>query len=137
MQGPPISYASVRCRFPPGETFKHFALKWEGYEGMAWEPCADSALDARIREASCALFTGLGGTGYGRTDVRVDAAGNVYVLEINPNCGLVYPDGAFGSADEILFACGGHRAFLSNMLRVALHRHEQRCAGAGLCVLGS
>jgi len=33
----------------------------------------------------------LHGTGYGRTDIRVDANGDAYFLEINPNCGIFYP----------------------------------------------
>ena len=44
----------------------------------------------------------LGGSGYGRCDLRVDDQGQVYLLEINPNCGVFYPDGQFGSANIIL-----------------------------------
>jgi hypothetical protein len=28
--------------------------------------------------------------------------GNIYFLEINPNCGIFYPMNAYGSADVIL-----------------------------------
>jgi len=53
------------------------------------------------------MFRALRGVGYGRADFRVNAKGEVYFLEMNPNCGLFYtaPDddpGILGSADFIL-----------------------------------
>ncbi len=34
----PVAYQAVECRFPPGEEFKHFDLKWHDFDGMAWVP---------------------------------------------------------------------------------------------------
>jgi D-alanine-D-alanine ligase len=79
-----------------------------------------------LREISALTFAALDGTGYGRCDIRMDAAGELYVLEINPNCGIFYPPPDFGSADFILAADpAGHRGFLLHQLECAL-RHRDR-----------
>src|SRR3712207_8850992 len=51
-------------------------------------PVDDAALAERLTEASARTFAALGGSGYGRCDLRVDDAGRVYLLEINPNCAV-------------------------------------------------
>lgn len=44
---------------------------------------------ARIREVSWAAYAACGGRGYGRIDLRQDAAtGELFVLEVNAQCGL-------------------------------------------------
>jgi D-alanine-D-alanine ligase len=121
----PHAYVPVECRFPEGETFKHFDLKWVSYEGLGWFPVADAALDARLREAATRMFLGMNGTGYGRCDMRLDAAGVIHMLEINPNCAMFYPRAAWGSADIILsLDPAGHRGFLERSLRVAQGRRR-------------
>jgi len=75
------------------------------------------------------VFTGLRGRGFGRIDVRSDDKGEVLqLLEINPNCGIFYPPGAFGSADEILAASGprGHEEFLERLISCALKAHRAK-----------
>lgn len=57
--------------------------------------------DARIR-TSCTTRHPTCTALYGRCDFRVDERGEVYLLEINPNCGVLYPPGLHGSADYIL-----------------------------------
>lgn len=129
----PRTWAPVECRFPPGETFKHFDLKWVDYDGLTWVPVDDPALDARLRDAAARLFTGLSGTGYGRCDVRLGEDGALHVLEINPNCGIFYPKGAFGSADVILgWEPDGHRAFLEQIVAAALARQRRARRSWGL-----
>ena len=122
----PTAYAPVEIVFPPGETFKHFDLKWRDYEGMDCVPCADQVLGERLREAGRRLFAGLGGAGYGRCDVRVDQRGEIHVLEINPNCALFYPPEDPGTADLILeHDPAGHRGFCAQVVRAALARRER------------
>lgn len=126
--GEPISYRPMECRFPAGETFKHFDLKWRDFDGMAWVPVDDEALDERLRAVAVALFLGLNGTGYGRVDVRMDADGRLFALEINPNGAVFYPPGHFGSADQILDGDPrGHAGFLQDILRAA---HARVCRPA-------
>ncbi|MFT3769871.1 MAG: hypothetical protein QM820_30945 [Minicystis sp.] len=121
----PHTYVPVECRFPPGETFKHFDLKWVAYEGIGWFPVTDEVLALRLRDAAARMFVGMSGTGYGRCDLRMDADGALHMLEINPNCGIFYPQGAFGSADIILAHDPiGHRGFLSHLFEVALTRRR-------------
>ncbi len=118
----------VEFLFPPGESFKHFDLKWKDYDLMEARRVSDPALAARLREASALTFAALGGSGYGRCDIRMDGAGTIYVLEINPNCGVFYPQGQYGSADFILAGDpAGHRGFLQHLLACALRRRDRAC----------
>jgi D-alanine-D-alanine ligase-like ATP-grasp enzyme len=95
--------APIMIRFPQGETFKHFDMKWVDHEGMAWRRTRNPLLDLRCRDVAAKAFSSImGGIGYGRVDLRVDSKGVVWFLEINPNCGLFYPPTDPGSADWIL-----------------------------------
>jgi D-alanine-D-alanine ligase len=123
----PQSYMPVEVRFPEGETFKHFALKWIDFRAMAWVPVEDEELADRLRDVSSRTFAAIGGVGYGRCDLRMGADGRIHVLEINPNCALFLPAGEFGSADEILaLDPGGHRAFTDHILGAAMRRRDGR-----------
>ena len=122
----PTAYVPIEFSFPEGETFKHYHLKWVDYHGMHARPCTDDALAERLKEAARRVFVGLGGVSYGRCDFRVDAAGEVYLLEINPNCALFYPPSDPGSADLILqHDPAGHRRFVAQILAAALARHRR------------
>jgi D-alanine-D-alanine ligase len=56
----------------------------------------------------------------------VDEAGEIYLLEINPNCAAFYPESSFGSADFILAADpAGHRGFVLHLLRCAADRRDR------------
>ncbi len=122
-------YIPLEEVFPEGETFKHFDLKWTNYEGITWMPVRDGELAAKLIHAASTLFTTLNASGYARCDLRVDAEGRVFVLEINPNCGVFYPEGAYGCADFILaHSEGGHRAFIEHLIRCALRRNQRSSA---------
>ena len=123
----PTTYTPIEFRFPAGESFKHFEMKWVDYGGMRAVPCTDPALEATLRQSSARLFLGLNGAGYGRCDFRVDADGRAYMLEINPNCGIFYPPTDPGSADLCLMHDpAGHEGFTRQIVRAALRRHEQQ-----------
>jgi D-alanine-D-alanine ligase len=116
----------VEFLFPPGESFKHFNLKWKDYERMSTRAVTCEPLAGRLREASALAFAALNGSGYARCDLRMDAAGNIFLLEINPYCGVFYPEGAFGSADFILAADpAGHRGFLEHLIARAFRRRAR------------
>lgn len=122
----PLTFTPVECQFPPGETFKHFDLKWVGYEGMHWVSVKDEKLDRQLREMAKLMFKGHNGTGYARCDMRMDQEGNLFMLEINPNCGIFYPEGHYGSADIILAQDRlGHSSFVTHQIEVALNRHKK------------
>lgn len=123
----PRTWPAIEFNFPPGESFKHFDLKWIDWQGMDAALVGDAALDLRLREAAAALFAGLGCSGYGRCDLRMDSQGRLFMLEINPNCGIFYPAGSFGSADFALAAYpGGHGEFLAHIVDCALRRQARQ-----------
>jgi len=116
----------VEFLFPEGESFKHFDLKWKSFEAMSTRSVDDPTLARRLCEASILTFAALGGSGYGRCDFRMNAAGEIHLLEINPNCGVFYPEGQFGSADYILANDpGGHRGFLQHLITCAIRRRDR------------
>lgn len=123
----PRTWPPIEFRFPPGETFKHFDLKWVDWQGMSTHLLDDAELADRVRQAAAAMFSALGCSGYGRCDLRMDAAGLLFMLEVNPNCGIFYPADAYGSADFALAtAPGGHGAFLAHILDCALRRQQRQ-----------
>ena len=123
----PIAYQPVEYRFPDGEAFKHADLKWVDYEAMETSAVEDPELDARLSAVSTRFFRGLNGAGYGRCDIRVDAAGRPFMLEINPNCGLYNTPEDAGSADFCLLRDErGHRGFTETIIEAAFRRHARR-----------
>ncbi|MDP2479174.1 MAG: hypothetical protein Q8W51_11825 [Candidatus Palauibacterales bacterium] len=123
----PTTYTPIEYRFPDGESFKHADMKWVDYRDMRDLPVSDPELEAGLRADGAAFFRGLNGSGYGRCDVRVDAAGRRYMLEINANCGLYYRAEDAGSADLcLLHDPAGHEGFSRQIVRAALARHARR-----------
>ena len=119
----------VMVNFPEGEDFKHFHLKWAAFEGMAWVrvPDDDPALAQMLHVCRRSFKEMMGGVGYGRVDLRINRETNdVVFLEINPNCGIMYPAGQEGSADWILKLTPdfGHREFAMLQIREAIARNE-------------
>ncbi|MCS5540802.1 MAG: hypothetical protein NZ804_12500 [Roseibacillus sp.] len=125
----PVSYVPMQYRFPEGEEFKHADLKWVDYDALSSFPVEDPVLAARLREEAGRFFVALGGASFGRCDVRVDAGGTPYFLEINPNCGVYYPPSDPGSADLCLMKDpAGHEGLTRQLVRAALVRHARRQA---------
>jgi D-alanine-D-alanine ligase len=123
----PRVYPPLEIAFPPGETFKHFDLKWSEYEGMTPRRVSDTALETRLQQLGQHIFTAMNAVSYCRLDVRMDAAGRLYLLDVNPACGVFYPPGEYGSADLILsHDPAGQRGFLEHILMCALRRQEAR-----------
>jgi len=81
-----------------------YRAKWQADS----DECKDSpsrpaelsrALEARCVEVAKAAFEALEGRDYGRVDLRVDASGQPYVIDINPNCDL-HPQAGFAKAAQ-------------------------------------
>ena len=83
---------------PETEKFLSFDRLWEIYEDEAPMPeeanfyeyqLPDENLHASLQELSMEAYKACGGTGYTRVDIRKDfATGQLYVLEVNAQCGL-------------------------------------------------
>jgi len=94
---PPVERV-FHAALPPTEQFLSFDRLWEVYERETslgdgvylWEyRPAPEALQQRICDVSWAAYASVGGRGYGRVDLRMDAVtGELYVLEVNAQCGL-------------------------------------------------
>jgi len=123
----PITYQPLQYRFPEGEAFKHYDLKWVNYQGLETFPVPDAGLERRLRDMAARFFVGMRGAGFGRCDLRVDEDGRPFMLEINPNCGIYYPPTDAGSADLILLADpAGHTGFTRTLVEAAFARHRRR-----------
>lgn len=121
----PTVYKSMEIGFPAGESFKHFELKWVEYNSIRLHPVEDTELDMRLRELAARTFKKIHASGYVRFDIRMDAEGELYVLDCNTNPGLFYPIGQFGNADLILEAePDGHKHFLRHIIASGLHRAQ-------------
>jgi D-alanine-D-alanine ligase-like ATP-grasp enzyme len=123
----PIAYVPVEFIFPPGDSFKHEEMKWVRYAQMRCLPVTEPALVARLQDMSKKMFTSLNGCGFGRCDIRMNASGELFMLEINPNGAVMYPLNDPGTADLILINDpGGHKSFIENLIQAALARHARR-----------
>jgi len=123
----PTTYTPMQYRFPKGEDFKHADMKWVDYDALSSFPVEDLELASRLRDVSARFFLALEGASFGRCDLRVDADGTPFMLEINPNCGVYYPPTDPGSADLCLARDpAGHEGFTRQLVEAALGRHALR-----------
>jgi len=121
----PKTFTPMQYRFPEGESFKHAKMKWVDYDSMSSFPVTDPDLEARLRDIAGRFFVELGGTSFGRCDIRVNGDGTPYMLEINPNCGVYYPPTDPGSADLCLMRDPeGHEGFTRQLVASALKRNQ-------------
>lgn len=111
--------------FPPNEEFKHFALKWKQHNSMKYIPCPNTSLTKKLMENSYDIYKKMNGSGYARFDYRVNQKGEIFFIELNPNCSLFYPPNNASSADEILsFHKNDKQKFVDNLLNFAMQRFE-------------
>jgi len=123
--GNPVTFQPVEFRFPEGESFKHYDMKWKEYELMSVYPVRDEHINRQLRELTRRQFLAMNGTGYARCDFRMNQDGELFLLEINPNCGIFYPPSEPGSADFILLNDPlGHKGFLHLILGSAIKRRR-------------
>jgi D-alanine-D-alanine ligase len=125
----PLTFTPVEFIFPEGESFKHYDMKWVEYEKMSVAVVDDARIQKTLRQQTVRIFKELGGNGYARCDYRMDASGAIYMLEINPNCGIFYPPHEPGSADfSLLNDATNHEKFMKLIIRNAHNRRERIAA---------
>ncbi len=123
----PFVYPPTELIFPPQEEFWHTDIKWDYSVPFEFREVHDSNLTSKLQEAARRLYLGIGGTGYGRCDVRMNARGGLFVLEINANPGILYRPEEYGPADYmILYDKDGYYGFFDRIFRSAIVRQRMR-----------
>lgn len=121
-------YPPVITIFPEGEEFKHFDLKWTNWEGASWQRFTDThdGYQAVVDVGRRAFKHLMGGVGYGCMDLRIDGrTGDVHFLEINTNCGIMYPPGEESMADLSLHWASAHQPFIKLQIQTAIEACER------------
>ncbi|MEX0892589.1 MAG: D-alanine--D-alanine ligase [Gemmatimonadota bacterium] len=124
-----------------------YAAKWAAgsADDLGTRPVCPAPLDATATACLQALareaWAVVGGTGYGRVDLRMDAAGTPHVLEVNPNADLA-PDA--GLARMAAAAGWSYTELVERILAAALApdpgrgaAHSTMGAPAGLAMVAS
>jgi len=123
----PFVYPPVELVFPPGEEFWHTDVKWNYSVPFALNEVTEPELATRLQEAGRRLYLAMGLTGYGRCDIRINEAGDLFVLEMNPNPGIMFPVEEYGPADYmILYDRDGYRGFFDRIMAAAFARQRAR-----------
>jgi D-alanine-D-alanine ligase len=123
----PFAYPPMELVFPPGEGFWHAEIKWGDSLPFAFARVVDALLMARLQEIARGLFVAMDGAGYARCDIRMNEGGELFMLEINPNPGIMFRPEDHGPADHmILCDPDGYRGFFDRVFRGAVARHTTR-----------
>lgn len=125
----PYVYQPVEIIFQEGETFKHWAMKFDATASadMDLQFVTEPALARRIRSMVRKMYVAMGGTGYGRADLRMDGEGNLYMLEMNPSPSVLNMENDFTSGDYMMQEDpAGTDGFLDRIFRSAIQRLEMR-----------
>jgi D-alanine-D-alanine ligase len=108
--------ATDRVKWNRSYQAKH-AIKTDSAEGL------DPDELTRIQHVCKRVYRTLGLSGYARIDLRRDVAGNLYVLEANPNPQLAYGEDFAESAER---AGMSYEALLQRILTLGLRWYRQR-----------
>jgi D-alanine-D-alanine ligase len=125
----PIAYPPAELIFPPGEEFWHTDVKWDYNVPFDFKRVTDPELIPRLHDIAIRMYKAMDGVAYGRCDIRMNAQGELFVLEINPNAAIMLTPEEYGPADYmILYDEGGYRLFFERILKVALLRYQMKMA---------
>ena len=121
--GHPFVYPPAELILPPGENFLHSHVKWK--EWVYLKPVKDESLSLSLMEMSRKMYLAMGGVGYARCDIRMGPDGELYMIEINPNCGILFKPEDLGPADVMMeYDSRGHAGFLDRIFRAAIIRNQ-------------
>jgi D-alanine-D-alanine ligase len=125
----PIAYPPAELIFPPGEEFWHTDVKWNYHVPFDFKQVSDPELVARLHDIAIRMYKAMDGNGYARCDIRMSEEGELCIIEINPNGGIMFKPEEYGPADYmILYDPGGYQVFFERMFNVALVRHRIKTA---------
>ncbi|KAH7929947.1 glutathione synthetase ATP-binding domain-like protein [Leucogyrophana mollusca] len=122
-----VSLPPTTMRFPddmdPMKRFLHWGNKVNAVTaGVIREMFVEDEVKASLlKQAAVAAFRALdaaGGGAWARVDMRVDAEGKVYVLEVNPAPALFYPLSDVFRGDHVILESfpGGHEALMDILI---------------------
>jgi hypothetical protein len=121
----PFVYPPAEVTFPDGEKFLHSHVKWIEYVYL--KRVEEKKLIVKLKEMARRMYLAIGGVSYARCDIRMDAKGKLYMLEINPNNGILYKPEDLGPADIMMeYDPQGHGGFLDRIFRSAVIRQRER-----------
>ncbi|AAZ10221.1 ATP-grasp domain containing protein, putative [Trypanosoma equiperdum] len=114
------------------DDFAYFDKKWSmecNDEACSFLPHNDPAYPRIIDMARNAFQHIMNGVGYGRVDFRIDPKGDVYFLEINPNCGMWYSEKDGGDFADLMVVgdkSWDHDRFVDNAVNRAVREQKAR-----------
>lgn len=123
----PIAYPPAELVFPRGEEFWHVDVKWNYDVPFDFKEVIDPELIGRLHDIARRMYLAMGGSGYARCDIRMNERGELYILEINPNAGIMFLPKEYGPADYIiLYDPEGYKGFFDRIFQVAFIRQKMR-----------
>jgi D-alanine-D-alanine ligase len=127
--GRPLAYPPAELVFPPNEEFWHVDVKWNYDVPFDFKQVTDPGLVERLHDIAKRMYLAMGCAGYGRCDIRMNERGELFILEINPNGGIMFKPEEYGPADYmILYDPEGYKGFFDRIIRAAFVRHKLRIA---------
>ncbi len=121
---------------PDTEKFLSFDRLWEIYEKE--KPLGEYedfyqyhlppiSLHKKIMDLSWKAYCAVGGTGYGRIDIRMDkATGKLYVLEVNAQCGLSEDENYTSIGAIVRLSNQSYTGLILHILQDAVQRHHKK-----------
>jgi D-alanine-D-alanine ligase len=123
----PIAYPPAELVFPPNEEFWHVDVKWNYNAPFDFKQVTDPHLISRLHDLAKRMYLAMGLSGYGRCDIRMNEKGELFILEINPNGGIMFKPEEYGPADYmILYDIDGYKGFFNRIFRAAHVRQKIR-----------
>ncbi|MCE9647873.1 MAG: hypothetical protein K8S20_17905 [Chloroflexi bacterium] len=123
----PFAYPPAELVFPPDEEFWHVDVKWNYDAPFDFKKVTDPKLVAPLHEIAKRMFLAMGVSGYGRCDIRMNEKGELFILEINPNGGIMFKPEEYGPADYmILYDKDGYKGFFDRIFASAFERQKLR-----------
>ena len=133
-----INYVPVERHFhaslPDNERFLSFDRLWEFYENEAAMPArenfyeyapATTELVSLLQQLTLDAYTSVKGTGYARLDIRMErASGQLYVLEVNAQCGLSEDEDHTSIGAILRFSGKSFTQLVLEIMQDSLRKHQ-------------
>jgi D-alanine-D-alanine ligase len=119
---------------PDNERFLSFDRLWEIYESESAMPGnenffeyhpVEKTLSDKIKTISKSAFIATGGVGYARADIRLDQhTGELFVLEINAQCGISEDENYTSIGAILKFAKVPFHELVAEIIQFGIHHHD-------------